>query len=176
MTQIPVSTLNGGNVSIPTRHRVPPRPLTEVQLETLLAVADVLIPASGPNPAASSAPSYREWLDLAIAARTADFDTLLSIVASFEGLVGDPQNIDIALRRLNAEFPDRFYLMTAVLSAAYYMIPEIRTIMKVPPLEPSPIGETEAADDLSDGILEVVRKRGPIFTPTADSPRQPSLG
>lgn len=171
MTQLPIHSLNLGNRSVPARHLVPPRPLTTLEQKALLAVADVLIPASGPNPAASVAPNYTDWLDLAIAARSEDFETLIAVVRSFEGLVGDAANIDIALRRLSTEFPDRFYLITAVLSAAYYMIPQIREIIRIPPLTPYPIGQNEAAEDLSDGILDSVRERGPIYTPTEDSPR-----
>lgn len=171
MTDLPVRPVNTGNRSVPARHLLPPRPLTTVQVETLLAVADVLIPARGRNPAASSAPDYRDWLNLAIAARSEDFATLTGIVSSFEGLVGDSPGIDMSLRRLHSEVPEHFYLLTAVLAGAYYMIPDIRTIIGVPPLEPYPIGQSEAADDLSDGILDTVRQRGPIFTPTADSPR-----
>ncbi len=46
----------------PIRDTRPPRALTEAELATLLRIADCLIPAAGPNPAASDAEEYLEYL------------------------------------------------------------------------------------------------------------------
>ena len=56
MTSIPLSRhSNPTTVGSDTRHPSATRRLTEVELPTLLRIADCLIPAAGPNPAASDA-------------------------------------------------------------------------------------------------------------------------
>ena len=68
-------------LSVPGEAPGPPRPLTDAELATLLRIADCLIPASGPNPAASEADEYLRYLHLALAARADVFDAVLSAVA-----------------------------------------------------------------------------------------------
>src|SRR6266498_435604 len=48
-------------LSVPPRF-VAPRQLTDAEVGTLRAIADVLIPASGNNPAATSEPAFDQWL------------------------------------------------------------------------------------------------------------------
>ena len=55
MTSIPLSRKATRRLSVPVRDTRPPREITEVERATLLRIADCLIPAGGPNPAASDA-------------------------------------------------------------------------------------------------------------------------
>src|SRR3954447_5591908 len=53
-----------------------PRVLTDPELSGLRRAADVLIPASGTNPAASRAPGYERHLEQALVARLDSFELI----------------------------------------------------------------------------------------------------
>ena len=88
MTSIPLSRTATRRLSVPVRDTRPPREITEVERATLLRIADCLIPAAGPNPAASDAEDYLKFLRLALAARADAFDAVMTAVAALAEVSG----------------------------------------------------------------------------------------
>jgi hypothetical protein len=153
---------------VPTRLSVPPkfaapRQLTDAEIAMLRAIADVLIPASGDNPPATSEPDLDRCLRCAIDARADAFDAITAILAPLSGAA--PEVIDQALRKLHADQPATFQALSAVTAGAWLLTPTVRKRIGYPGQRRDPARLEEAADQISDGILDPVIARGPIFTP-----------
>ncbi len=156
------------NTPAPTRLSVPPkfaapRPLTDAEVGTLRAIADVLIPASGDNPAATAEPDFDACLRRAVDARADAFDAVAAVLARLDGAA--PDVIDQALRALHAEQPAHFQALSAVVAGAWLLTPTVRARIGYPGQLRDPARFDEAADQLSDGILDPVLARGPVYTP-----------
>jgi len=152
----------------PSRLSVPPkfaapRQLTQAEVSTLRAVADVLIPSSGDNPGATSEPDFDTCLARAIDARADAFDVITAFIAQIEGAA--PEVIDQRLRALHTEQPEQFQALSAVVAGAWLLIPAVRARIGYPGQRRDPARLEEAVDQISDGILEPVIQRGPIYTP-----------
>jgi hypothetical protein len=152
-------------LSVPTRVTRPPRPLTDDELATLLRAADCLIPASGPNPAASQAQEYGAYLQLALAARADVFDTVLSAIATLTDVADD--QLLAALKRMWAEDKTTFDPLSAILAGAYFMTPQVKELIGYPGQHRDPAGLEDAANELETGILDPVIERGPIYVSAA---------
>jgi hypothetical protein len=148
-------------LSIPVHAKAPPRPLTDEERRALLAIADVLIPASGELPAASSAPDFERWLDRALASRPEAFDDITAIATQLV----NSEDLSGAVRELAAERPDAFQPVSAVLAGAYLMVPDVRKAIGYPGQERKHPRFDEAAEEIMDGILDPVIERGAIYTP-----------
>jgi hypothetical protein len=144
---------------------VPPHPLTPQQHAVLLAVADILIPGAGGDPKASAAPGYQTWLERSLAARAGSLDELAQILDELAGPA--TAGLEQRLRRLHAAGDGRFHLLSSVAAGAYLMVPEVRRLIGYPGQHASPPRIDEAAGELSDGILDPVIGRGPIYVPAA---------
>jgi hypothetical protein len=149
-------------LSVPPRF-VSPRPLTEAELTTLRAIADVLIPQSGTEPAATSEPDLNDWLMRAVDARADAFDVITSILRRLDG--ARPEAIDTALRDLHARSQREFQALTAVVVGGWLLVPAVRERIGYPGQRRDPARLEEAVDQISDGILDPVIARGPIYTP-----------
>jgi hypothetical protein len=159
------STAAGGapaRLSVPVKFAAP-RPLTAAEIRTLRAIADVLIPAAGDNPAATAEPDYDAWLIRAVNARADAFDPITAVLARLDG--ASPDAIDQALRALHAGQPGQFQALSAVVAGAWLLVPAVRARIGYPGQKRDPARLEEAADQLSDGILDPVIARGPIYTP-----------
>jgi hypothetical protein len=156
---------SGRRLSVPPRHTSPPRTLTGDELATLLRIADCLIPASGPNPKASDAESYVQYLDLAISARADVFDAVMAAVATLAD-VGD-DDLWAALKSLWSEDKATFDPMSAIVAGAYFMTPHIKELIGYPGQHRDVAGLEEAADELAGGILDPVVERGHIYVSAA---------
>jgi len=148
-------------LSVPPRFTAP-RPLTDTEIRTLRAIADVLIPASADNPAATSEPGFDGWLRRAADARADAFDVITAFLGQLDG--AGPEAVDQALRALHADQPKRFQALSAVVAGAWLLIPEVRARIGYPGQRRDPARLEEAADQISDGILDPVIDRGPIYT------------
>lgn len=158
-----------GNASdgAPTRLSVPPkfaapRPLTSSEVSTLRAIADVLIPAAGDNPAATQEPDLDAGLRCAVDARADAFDAITAVLAQLDGASADA--IDQALRSLHAEQATTFQALSAVVAGAWLLTPTVRARIGYPGQRRDPAGLEEAVDQISDGILDPVLARGFIYT------------
>ena len=151
-------------LSVPRRIFAPPRPLTALETATLMRIADALIPAHQENPAASQAPDYERWLRRAIGARAEQFDLLVQTIAMLSDTSED-QMLE-ALRSLDRTGPKAFHLLSSVVAGAYVMVPEVRGLIGYPGQVRNIPTLEEAVDQISDGILDPVLERDPIFVPT----------
>lgn len=171
MTGWPAVPPDARPLSVPRRLTTPPRPLMPRQREVLLAAADILIPGTGHDPKASAAPDYEVWLERALAARAASLAELSQILDELDELAGPAgsasADLEQRLRQLHAAGDPRFHLLSSVAAGAYLMVPEVRQLIGYPGQHASPPRVDEAADELSDGILDPVIQRGPIYVPAA---------
>ena len=162
MTTSPPAGPAGQRLSVPPKFAAP-RPLTAAEVATLRAIADALIPAAGDDPAATTEPEFDRWLARAVDARADSFGALTIVLTQLEGAA--PEAIDAALRRLHADQPEVFQVVSAVVAGAWLMIPAVRERIGYPGQGGARARLEEAADQISDGILDPVTARGPVYTP-----------
>lgn len=135
--------------------------LTEQQRTRFAALADRLLPAWQKMPSASTVHVHREMLDLALQARpdlAEDFARGLSAC-----IEGEPSE---AINRLFRTDQAAFNALNLLATAAYYMTDDVRTLIGYPGQESAPYDPHETPDYLTDGTLERVVRRGPIYRPT----------
>lgn len=152
------------------RLSVPPKPVASRRLEdderaTLIAVADVLIPGTATDPAPSVLGDYTKWLDRALDARADVFPVIMALVGEWTGKTG--VGLDSALRALAVDDPAIFNDLTSVLAGAYLMSPEIRRAIGYPGQGRNPARLEQAAEELSDGVLDPVIERGHVYVSAA---------
>jgi hypothetical protein len=148
-------------LSVPPKFAAP-RQLTSAEVSTLRVIADVLIPASGGNPPATAEPDLNACLRRAVDARADAFDAITAVLAQLDGAA--PDVTDQALRRLHADQPVTFQALSAVVAGAWLLIPAVRERIGYPGQRRDPARFEEAADQISDGILDPVIARGSIYT------------
>ena len=151
----------------PSRLSVPPkfaapRQLTSAEVSALRAIADVLIPASGDNPAATSEPDFDAWLVRAVDARADAFGAITAFLGQLDGAAAEA--VVQALRALHAEQPGQFQALSAVVAGAWLLTPTVRARIGYPGQRRDPARFEEAVDQISDGILDPVIARGPVYT------------
>ena len=165
MTGRPAAPPEAGRLSVPRRLTAPPHPLTRPQHAMLIAVADTLIPGAGDDPKASASPGYEVWLERSLAARADSLGELSRILDELAGPAG--VGLEQRLRGLHAAGGGRFHLLSSVVAGAYLMVPEVQRLIGYPGQHSSPPRADEAAEELSDGILDPVIRRGPIYVSAA---------
>lgn len=157
---------NNERLSVPPVRKTLPRPLTDDERTSLVALADVLCGPSDKAAPPSQQEEFNSWLELAIATRSDSFDLLMNLTSQ-AATVG---NLDEWLRQLHDTEPVSFQVLSAVLGGAYLMVPAVRTAIGYPGQRRDPAGLEEAVDELSDGILDPVMERGYFFVPTPTVP------
>jgi hypothetical protein len=150
-------------LSMPPVPARPRRALTERELLGLLRAADVLMPASGPEPAASRAPGFVPSLDVALGARLDAFELIAAEGDRLSTL--NDEELAADLRRLATTEPATFQPLSTVLAGAYLQIPEVRAAIGYPGQHRKHPQFDEAANDIMDGILDSVIERGSVYTP-----------
>jgi hypothetical protein len=134
--------------------------------EAFGALADVLLPATDDLPAPTSIDVQGRWLDRVLAARPDLAEPLAAILAAAQG-------IDAATeaRRLHADDPEAFAVLSLAVTGAYYLSPTVRRRIGYPGQKSDPAPDDEAGYWLRDGILEPVAARGPRWRRPHDAPR-----
>lgn len=126
-----------------------------------VAVADVLIPADGEMPAASTADVGGPTLDRILSLRD---DLKEAFFRGLRAIAGkDPA---IAARTLSSEDPKALAAIGLVAAAAYYISPKIRKLINYPGQEKRAFDADATPDYVQNGMLQQVIDRGPIFRPT----------
>jgi hypothetical protein len=125
----------------------------------LAGLGDVLIPAGDGMPSASAAGVAEQGLDQVLAAVPSLAASLADVLAMAEGR--EPADVVASLARTD---PTAYGVLTEVVTAAYFMNPEIRKAVGYTGQGPSPLDPR--VDYMEDGLLESVIKRGPIYRPT----------
>lgn len=123
--------------------------------------ADVLIAGGAGLPSASEAGVQGKWIDRTLAARP----DLVPIVNEVIGRPGDPK---AELDKIRAQEPILWDAFTHAIAGAYLMVPKVRKGLGLPGNAPKrkPAFPDEADHYLSDGVLDPVIERGPIYRPT----------
>lgn len=128
---------------------------------TLMALADVILPAGDQMPAASEADADGAWLDRVLSVRADLGPTLTRVLEAAAGR--DPV---AEVQRLRTEDPEGLLALATTVAGAYYLNPRIRLLHGYPGQAPSLPEPGESNHDLRDGLLEPVMSRGPIYRPT----------
>ena len=131
--------------------------------ETFVAVADILIPAYGEMPAASTVDVGGAPLDRILTLRDDLLETFIRGLAAMAGK--EPEG---AARALNESDPGALATIGLVASAAYYMDPRVMQLIGYPGQERRPIDPDAPSEYLQDGLLQPVIDRGPIYRPTPE--------
>ncbi len=138
--------------------------LTEHQRRLFAAIADVLIPAAEGMPSASDVGVQGEPLDHVLALRPELAGDLIRGLARIRPDEGGAA----AAERLNRDDPAAMGAIGLVASAAYYMQPEVWTLIGYPGQVQRPVMAAEENDPAIDRLLDPVVERGPIYRPTPD--------
>jgi hypothetical protein len=129
------------------------------QRAVLAGLADVLIPAGDGMPSASAAAVAGQGLDQVLAAVPSLGASLADVLAGAKDR--EPAEVVANLARTD---PSAYGILTEVVTAAYFMNPDVRKALGYAGQGPSPIDPRE--DYVEDGLLESVIKRGTIYRPT----------
>jgi hypothetical protein len=153
------------SLSVPAAFAVP-RPLTDDEITTLRAVADVLIPPAGDDPGATDEPGFDEQLRVAADARSDAFEAITAELAELHG--AGPDALDRRLRALHAERPEVFQPLSAVVAGAWLLLPAVRERIGYPGQRRDPAPFDQAANEIGSGILDPVLARGTVYTPVPE--------
>jgi hypothetical protein len=129
------------------------------QRAVLAGLADVLIPAGDGMPSARAAAVAEEGLNQVLAAVPSLEASLADVLAKAKGR--EPAEVIASLARTD---PAAYGILTEVVTAAYFMNPDVRRAVGYTGQGPSPLDPR--VDYMEDGLLESVIKRGPIYRPT----------
>lgn len=129
------------------------------QRAVLASLADVLIPAGDGMPSASAAAVAEEGLNQVLAAVPSLGASLAEVLARAKGR--EPAEVIASLARTD---PAAYGILIEVVTAAYFMNPDVRKAVGYTGQGPSPLDPR--VDYMEDGLLESVIKRGPIYRPT----------
>ena len=129
------------------------------QRAALAGLADVLIPAGDGMPSASVGAVAEEGLNQVLAAVPSLGASLADVLARAKGR--EPAEVVASLARTD---PAAYGILAEVVTAAYFMNPDVRKAVGYTGQGPSPLDPR--VDYMEDGLLESVIKRGPIYRPT----------
>jgi len=136
-------------------------PLTPEDRRTFAGLADRLVPAHGRMPAASAVAVEGELLDLVLRARPDLQEGVQRALAACAGK--DPSQAINALHGADAE---AFGALSLAVTGAYYMADEVWQKLGYPGQGGGAYDPHETPDYLTDGTLERVVRRGPLYRPT----------
>lgn len=127
-------------------------------LSRLSALAAVLIPPKGDKPGAADIADLDRWLTRAIRAcgyKETDLQAALDGLASHSTLV--------TAEALASAEPEAFAMLSTLVSAAYFMSPEVLTGFGFPQDRRNPAGVEDFMAEFETGIYEPVLAREPMF-------------
>jgi hypothetical protein len=128
----------------------------------LSAVADLLIPAADGMPAPSSVAIGGSQLDLVLASRPDLEPALLRALDA-----ADDVDDGIAwLAALQVRDPAAHDALVLAVVAGYYLRPEVQRLLGYPGQVAEEVSVAALPDYVSEGLLERVYERGPIYRPT----------
>lgn len=135
--------------------------LNDEDRATFAVLADYLIPEYGNKPAPTSVGVHQELLDKVLAVRPdLSTDFLRGVRFCKE------KDISESLNALNKDDRAAFDAVTLVASGGYLMSEKVREAMGYPGQAPAPYDPHETPEYMTNGMLERVSMRGPIYRPT----------
>jgi len=135
--------------------------VTEEERQAFAALADYLVPASGEMPAATAVGVDKELLDEVLRARP---DLLEGLRRGIAACAGKPPGE--ALNALMKDDAEAFGAVSLAASGGYYMADAVRERLGYPGQEGAPYDPHETPDYLTNGMIERVVRRGPLYKPT----------
>ena len=139
----------------------PPNRLTAELRAVFQQLADVLVPAHGKVPAASAVGAHETLLDDVLKHRPDIRDDLLRALIAARG-----QEPRAAANNLLRQDEAAFNALGLAASGAYYMSPRVRELLGYPGQESVTYDPYATPEYLTDGLLERVVARGPIYRGT----------
>ncbi len=125
------------------------------------ALADFLIPAYENKPSASSVGVHLDMMDEALRIRPDQEEGFRRAVEFCEG-----REVSEALNALAKEDPAAFTALTTITTGGYMMTDEARQAVGYPGQDAAPYDPTETPEYVTNGMLQRVIDRGPIFRDT----------
>lgn len=135
--------------------------LTDAERSLFRELADYLVPASGSMPSASQVGAHEALLDEALAARPDLAEGLRRGLAACAGQPPGP-----ALNALLKADESAFQALSLAASGAYYMSATVRERLGYPGQGNAPYAVQETPAYLTNGMIERVVRRGPLYRPT----------
>lgn len=135
--------------------------LTEQDRATFSAIADVLIPEAEGMPSASQVGVHLETLDRILSLRPDLVEAFLRGIRAAGG-----QDAREAANAMNRQDTAALSAIGLVASAGYYMQPKVRQLIGYPGQESRPGNPDETPEYVTNGMLQQVIDRGPIFRAT----------
>ncbi|MGE0282808.1 MAG: hypothetical protein AB7P20_19645 [Rhizobiaceae bacterium] len=127
----------------------------------LRGLAEVLIPEHDVMPGAGSVQDFDLWLERAIRASGYSPEELQAAIAAL------PARIDWnGAKALSRTRPDDFIVLGRLISAAYYMAPDVLGKLGFPSDRRDPAGAEDFAAELETGLFEKMLSEPPRFRDT----------
>ena len=135
--------------------------LNDEDRATFAKIADHLIPEYGNKPAASAVNVHLDLLDKVLAVRPdIATDFLRGVRACAD------KDLSEALNAVNKDDRAAFDAITLAATGGYLMSEKVREAMGYPGQEPAPYDPHQTPEYMTNGMLERVTMRGPIYRPT----------
>lgn len=136
--------------------------------ERLGRVADALIPAGEGLPSATQAGVHAELLDQVAKARPDLIPPLIEALDALGSAAGGPDLERV--ERLAQDAPRLHEALTLVVAGAYLMSPRVVVPLKYAYEESKFVDPRDIMTVVSDGLLDQVLERGPIYRLPPDAP------
>lgn len=138
--------------------------LTPEQRATFAGLAGLLIPRHGRMPAITELAEYDSLLDRVLGYRPDIVDDLIRGLTAAEG-----QDASEAANRISQNDAAAFNAISLAASACYYLSDEVRELVGYPGQDKSLYDPDETPVYLTNGMIERVMRRGPIYRTTDGS-------
>lgn len=148
-------------LSVPATGHLP-RALTPTERSTFVRIADILCPGDELIASPSAQPGFAAELDIALAARSDAFDTVVTHL----NVAADIDDLPTWARDLHDSDPHAFQIVSTVAAGAFLLLPAVRAALGYPGQPRSVAPVDQAADEIGDGILDPVLERGHFYVPT----------
>ena len=130
--------------------------MSSIDRDTLVGLADALIPEADGMPSASQAGATGAMLDEVLAVRGDLEEPLAELTAAARG--ADPA---AEVERLKNDDPPLFEALTTAVAGGYFLSPDVRERLGYPGQQAKKL-----EDDFDQELLQPVIDRGTIFRPT----------
>ena len=146
--------------------------LTPAELETVRAVADVIVPGQDPMPDLRTADPDGAWVDRVLEALPRLLPGLRRVLAGLDGSRLASRQVDeelaVAVRAMHAERRPDFDVLASVICGAYYLTPQVRALIGYPGQVRNPARFDEAAAELEGELLERLFAQPRIYLPAPE--------
>lgn len=132
---------------------------TEVDVDRLIALADVMLPAAHGMPAVSEVKAVESYLAQVLGWRDDLREPLARAVDEL-----DPSSFTIdRLAALHGEDEDAYVALTTAVAACYYLSPLVRELIGYPGQVDKTYDPYAYTEWVAEGLLDPVVERGPIW-------------